>query len=133
MTFPFHHSIDVRFRDLDAMGHAHHSLPLVYVEEARAAFWREVVGRRGLEGIDYVLAGIEVQFHEPIHFPERLDVGLRVSRVGDKSFTMEFEIRGAEGRLLSKGRTIQVMYDYSARASKPVPPDVRALLETFAG
>lgn len=113
------------------MGHAHHSLPLIYAEEARAAFWRDVVGRDGLDGIDYVLAEVNVRFHEPIFFPQRLDIGLRVSHIGEKSFGMDFEVRGADGRLFSRGRTVQVMYDYAARASKPVPPEVRSRLESF--
>ena len=133
MSFPWHHAVDVRFRDLDALGHAHHTLPLVYVEEARAAFWREVVGHRGLEGIDYVLAEVEVRFHEPIFFPQRLDVALRVSRIGSKSVGMDFEVRGEDGRLFSRGRTVQVMYDYATRSSKPVPRDVRAALEKYLG
>lgn len=128
----FHYPVDVRFHDLDALGHAHHSLPLIYAEEARAAFWREVVGRNGLDGIDYVLASIEVQFHEPIFFPQTLDVGLRVSRIGEKSFVMDFEVRNSDGRLFSTGRTVQVMYDYATRSSKPVPPEVRAALEQYA-
>jgi acyl-CoA thioester hydrolase len=115
------------------MGHAHHSLPLIYAEEARAAFWRDIIGQVGLEGIDYVLAEVNVRFHEPVFFPQQLDVGLRVSHIGEKSFGMEFEIRSADGRLLSSGRTVQVMYDYTARASKAVPPDVRSRLEAYAG
>ena len=115
------------------MGHAHHSLPLIYAEEARAAFWRELTGHDGLEGIDYVLAEVTVRFHEPVFFPQRLDVGLRVSHVGGKSFGMEFEIRGADGRLFSSGRTVQVMYDYATRASKAVPPEVRGRLESYCG
>jgi acyl-CoA thioester hydrolase len=133
VSLPWHHPVEVRFRDLDALGHAHHTLPLVYVEEARAAFWREAVGRPGLDGIDYVLAELEVRFHEPIFFPQRLDVGLRVSRIGSKSFVMDFEVRGGDGRLFSRGRTVQVMYDYATRSSKPVPPEVRAALEKYAG
>lgn len=130
MTWPFHHAVDVRFRDLDALGHAHHSLPLIYVEEARAVFWRDIVGRTGLDGIDYVLAEVRVRFHSPVFFPGRLEVALRVAHVGDKSFTMEFEVRDEQGRLCSSGSTVQVMYDYAARRSKPVPPDVRSRLES---
>jgi acyl-CoA thioester hydrolase len=131
MSFPFRYPVEVRFRDLDAMGHAHHSLPLIYVEEARAAFWREIAGRDGLDGIDYVLAEVNVRFHEPIFFPERLSVGLRVGQIGGKSFGMEFEIRGSDGRLFSSGRTVQVMYDYGTRTSKPVPADLRLKLAAY--
>ena len=50
--FALVHAVDVRFRDIDAMGHAHHSLPLVYWEEARARYWRDVAGRRDTGDID---------------------------------------------------------------------------------
>jgi acyl-CoA thioester hydrolase len=115
------------------MGHAHHSLVLIYLEEARAAYWREVVGRGTLDAIDYVLGEITVRYHRRIEFPQRIDVALRTSRVGGKSFMQEFEIRSLEGERLASGRTIQVMYDYTAGGSKPVPDDVRERIERFEG
>jgi acyl-CoA thioester hydrolase len=130
-TFRFHHAVDVRFRDLDAMGHAHHSLALIYVEEARAAYWRDVAGREGVDAIDYVLAEVTVRYHRRITFPDRLDVGLRVSRLGGKSFTMEYEVRSADGSLLASATTIQVAYDYTAGASKALDAAVRARIEAF--
>jgi acyl-CoA thioester hydrolase len=113
------------------MGHAHHSLPLIYVEEARAAYWRDVAGSDGLLAIDYVLAEITVRFHRRITFPGQLDVAVRVSRMGGKSFTMEFEIRSADGALLASGSTVQVAYDYAAAASKPVAREIRERIEVY--
>jgi acyl-CoA thioester hydrolase len=130
-AFRFHHAVDVRFRDLDSMGHAHHSLALIYVEEARAAYWRDVAGRQGIDAIDYVLAEVTVRYHRRITFPDRLDVALRVSRLGGKSFTMEYEVRSADGSLLASATTTQVAYDYAAGASKPLDPAVRARIEAF--
>jgi len=132
-VFRFRHAVDVRFRDLDAMGHAHHTLPLVYLEEARAEYWRRVAGRAALRDIDYVMAEVTVRFHRRIEWPARLDVGLRVSRLGGKSFEMEFEIRGDDGTLLSSGRTVQVFFDYDAGASGPMPAELRERIERFEG
>lgn len=129
--FRFRHEVDVRFRDLDALGIGHHTVALVYFEEARAAYWREVAGRPGLADIDYILGGVEARYHAPIRFPARLAVLLRVSRLGDSSFTMEYELRSAAGELLAGGRTEQVMYDYVAGRSKPIPPEVRRRIEAF--
>lgn len=123
--------MDVRFRDLDSMGHAHHTLPLVYLEEARAAYWREVAGRQGLRDIDYVMAEVTVRFHRRIEWPGRLDVGLRVSRLGEKSFEMEFEILDEEGVPVSSGRTVQVFYDYDEGESRPLPDELRTRIEAF--
>ncbi|HEX7091577.1 MAG TPA: thioesterase family protein [Longimicrobiales bacterium] len=129
----FRHAVEVRFRDLDAMGHAHHTLPLIYFEEARAAYWREVAGRAGVEDVDYVIGEVQVRFHQRIRYPARLEVGARVSRIGGKSFVMEYELRSAEGELLATGRTVQVMYDYAAGRSIPVPSELKERILAFEG
>lgn len=100
------------------MGHAHHTLPLIYLEEARAAFWRELKGDASLEAIDYVMAEITLRFHARILYPATLDVRLAVSDVGNRSFVTPFEIRGEDGTLLSSGSAVQVAYDYEAGASR---------------
>jgi len=130
-TFRFVYEVPVRFRDLDPMGHAHHSLPLVYIEEARAAYWRDVVGRQGLGGVDYILAKATLQFMRRIEFGATLRVGLRVSKLGGSSFVMEYEIRDDRGDITTTAETVQVMYDYDASKSKPIPESVRAAIVAF--
>ena len=39
----FHHRLQVRFRDCDTMRHANNAVYFTYLEEARFAYWREVV------------------------------------------------------------------------------------------
>ena len=127
----FRIDVPVRFRDLDPMGHAHHTLPLIYLEEARAAFWRELKGTAAVESIDYVMAEITVRFHARTRYPSTVVVGLAVERVGAKSFTTAFEVRSAEGELLSSGSAVQVSYDYGADRSKPIDGGVRSALESW--
>lgn len=124
--------VPVRFRDLDAMGHAHHTLPLIYLEEARAAFWRELKGSASVGDIDYVMAEITLRFHARIRYPSHVTVHLGVRRVGSKSFTLDFEVRDRDGGLLSSGSAVQVAYDYSAEQSKPIDGADRELLEAWA-
>jgi acyl-CoA thioester hydrolase len=132
-TFRYHRTVEVRFRDLDPMGHAHHSLALIYFEEARAAYWRDVAGRADLTSIDYILAEIVIRYHARTHFPDTLDVAIRATKVGGKSFELEYEVRSGTGELLISGKTVQVMYDYSASASKVIPDDIRERIATYEG
>lgn len=132
-TFRFRHPVEVRFKDIDVGGHAHHSHALVYFEEARAAYWRGVVGREGAGDVDYILAEAEVRYHARVLWPQTLDVGVRVSRLGKKHFEMVYEVRSAAGDRLVSGRTVQVMYDYGAGASTRIPDDVRTALEERDG
>lgn len=131
--FRFRHPVEVRFKDIDVGGHAHHSQALVYFEEARTAYWREVVGRGSVEEIDYILVEAKVRYHQRILWPQTLDVGVRVSRLGRKSFEMEFLVRSAEGERLVSGHTVQVMYDYGVAATTRMPDGIRAPIEVWDG
>jgi acyl-CoA thioester hydrolase len=124
----YRRDVPVRFRDLDAMGHAHHTLPLVFLEEARAAFWRALRGTGDVDAIDYVMAEVTVRFHARILYPSTVRVLLAVSDVGTKSFRTDFELRGDDGTLLAAGSAVQVAYDYGASASKPLDPVLREAL-----
>ncbi|MCG6958052.1 MAG: acyl-CoA thioesterase [Gemmatimonadetes bacterium] len=132
-AFRFRRSVDVRFSDVDLGGHAHHAQALVYFEEARSAYWREVVGRAGMDDIDYILADARVRWHQRVLWPQTLSVGVRVSRLGRKHFVMEYEVLGSDGARLQSGETTQVMYDYSAGASKRLPDEVRDAIQAFDG
>ena len=131
--FPFVHEVDVRFRDLDPMGHAHHSLPLMYWEEARARYWREVAGREGVDAIDYVMGEMTVRWHRRIHYPATLRAGVRVTRLGRSSFEMAYGLWDAAGDLLSAGRSTQVLFDYEAGRSKPLDDETRRRIEAHEG
>jgi acyl-CoA thioester hydrolase len=131
--YRFQYPVPVRFKDIDVGGHAHHSHALVYFEEARAAYWREVVGRRGLDGVDYILAEVHVRYHQRVLWPQELEVGVRVSRLGKRHFEMSYEARGSGGEKLISGSSTQVMYDYSAGRAQPIPPDVEDAIRRHDG
>lgn len=121
----FHWVVDVRFRDIDALGHAHHSLLLVYIEEARAAWWRGLSGSSDPTAIDYVLGEVRVRFLRRVLYPQRLDITLRVARIGTSSFDLEYEVRGSDGGLLATAATSQVMFDRRTEKSMPIPAALR--------
>ncbi len=125
--------VPVRFHDLDAMGHAHHTLPIIYFEEARAAYWREVAGRTSVRDIDYVLAEIRVQFKQRILYPAILTARVGVTHLGNASFTMAYELVDAEGAVLATGESVQVMFDYEQGKTMRMSSDIRARIESYEG
>ena len=127
--FTFWHSVSVRFKDIDWGGHAHHSLSLVYFEEARTQYWRDVVGRGELDEIDFILAEAKVRYHQRVLYPLQMKVGVRVSVLGKKHFVMEYLALGEAGEELLSGETTMVMFDYRAGKTKRVPPEVRTAVE----
>jgi len=133
-TFPVVVPIVVRFRDLDALGHVNNAVYLTYFEMARVAYYQALVGLRSLDDFDFILAEVTCRYRSPAWLGETLLVGIRIPSMGRKSFVFEYEIRDqASGRLVAEGRSVQVMYDYQARRSKPIPDDFVAKVEALEG
>lgn len=131
--FRFHHPVTVRFRDIDIAGHSHHADALIYFEEARWAYWSEVVGHADPEDLDYVLAECRVRWHARVLWPQTVTVAVRVSRLGRKHFEMEYEVRSADGEKLQSGSTVQVMYDFDVGKSMRLSDELRSRLEAWDG
>lgn len=131
--FQLWHPVEVRFRDIDVGGHAHHSMVLIYFEEARARYWRDVVRKGDVEDIDFILAEARVRYHARIMFPLVMNVGVRVSKLGKKHFLMEYLAVDPQGEPLASGETTMVMFDYEARRSKNLQPEVAAAIRSHEG
>ncbi len=131
--FRLWHQVNVRFKDIDVGGHAHHSNALVYFEEARARYWREIVGREAEEKVDFILAEATVRYHARVLYPMTLRMGVRVSRLGKKHFVMEYLGQGPGGEDLVSGQTTLVMFDYETHRTKAIPPKVRVAVERWEG
>lgn len=129
--FRFRLPVRVRFQDVDVYGHVHHSRALIYFEEARWAYWGEVVGTMSPDEVGYVMSEVQVRYHRRILYPMTVDVGVRVSKLADKHFVMQYEARSPEGDLMVTGNSVQVMYDYASGASTQIPESIRSALDSF--
>ena len=129
--FRFWPPVDVRFQDVDLYGHVHHSKALIYFEEARWAYWNDVVDPIQSSNVMYVLSEVRVRYHERIAYPLKVDVGVRVSLLGRKHFVMEYELRSTERVLLASGSSVQVMFDYDKKDSITIPSSIRRAIENW--
>ena len=120
--FPFVHRERVRFNDLDGLAHVNNAVFATYLENARIAF----LGLRSFESM--ILARLELDFRSPVELGEEVEIGVRPSRIGTKSFELEYELRVGE-RLVAEAKTVLVAYDYSAGQSVELPPGLRETLE----
>ena len=123
--FRFKHITSVRFQDMDAGGHVHHSVALSYFEEDREAYWRSVVGDPWNGTANYVIAESDVKYHKRILYPTMIEVAVRVSEIGRTSLMMEYEGMSEVGDLLISGSTFLVMFDYQEELPVRVPEDVK--------
>ena len=123
-----------RFRDTDAMGHLNNAVYMTYFEVARTAYWRALTGDRDYQKVPFILAHTTIDFRSPAFVHETLRVGIRVSRLGTKSFECAYRVEDeATGRLVCEGRSVQVIFDYANDRSFPMPDDLRAKVRAFEG
>jgi acyl-CoA thioester hydrolase len=123
----FVHEERVRFRDLDPMGHVNNAVFLTYLEQARIAFFAEAGAATGLEDMNMVVARVEIDFKAPVRLGQEVEVSVRASRFGTKSFDLEYELH-VEGELVAEAKSVQVAYDYDRRQPIPVPAEWREKL-----
>jgi acyl-CoA thioester hydrolase len=115
--YPFVHRETVRFRDLDGMGHVNNAVFSTYLEQARLAWFGET-DEHALG--DVILARTEIDFRSPVAVGETVEIGVRASRLGTKSFELEYELQ-AGGRLVAEAKSVLVGYDYSRGESSTIP------------
>ena len=107
--YPFVHGEPVRFRDLDGMAHVNNAVFHTYLGEADVQPLHDVI-----------LARTEIDFRSPVRQGEVVEIGVRRSRVGTKSFELEYELQSG-GRVVAEAKSVLVGYDYKRAESTAIP------------
>jgi len=124
--------IEVRFKDIDMMGHVNNAVYLTYFENARAAYWRALGAWTGRPERTYVLAQAECDYRSPATLDDDLGCHIRVTRLGSSSFAFQYLLRDeTTGRTIVEGRSVQVMYDYDRGKPRPIDDDLRNRIRRF--
>jgi acyl-CoA thioester hydrolase len=112
----FEHPVDVRWRDVDALGHVNHAVFLTYLEEGRDAFFTQALGVDPL----YVVVRIELDLRAEVRYQDRrVTVRIAVERLGTTSLTTRETILTPAQAAAAEARVVTVRWDAGLR--KPVP------------
>jgi len=130
-------SIKVRFSDLDAMGHVNNATYLSYLEEARIAYYNDVM-KKDSDSLDFnaVVARIEIDYVSQIRLGDKVEIYNRTSKIGNKSSEVEHLIVVADKNekiVAAKAVTKLVSFDYKKNQSVPVSDKARKIIEKFEG
>ncbi len=117
---------EVLFRDLDVMGHVNNVAFVAFMEDARMQYWKALRTVRGVKDINFILGEVTCRYLSPAYLGETLLIGIRARNLGNKSFHFEYRMEDkASGRLITEGRSVQVMYDYKEQKSTPLNDRMR--------
>jgi len=123
----FVHSERVRFRDLDPMGHVNNAVFLTYIESARVAFLHHLGAATSLQDMSVIVARIEIDFRAPVGFGDEVEISVRASRFGGKSFDLDYELRVGD-TVVAEAKSVLVAYDYGKGEAIELPDDWREKL-----
>ena len=122
--------IDVRYRDLDPVGHVNNAVYATYLEHARTNYYAEVLDL-ATEELSFVLAHVEIDYERSVTAEDDAEVWIRVSRVGEKSMTTEFVVE-ASGETAATAESVQVVVDEEG-TPRPVPEGWREAILEYEG
>jgi acyl-CoA thioester hydrolase len=125
---PFTVDIDVRYNDVDLLGHVNNAIYSSYLEAARVEYLPAVLGTP--DSLESVLAHLEIDFQRPITLEDDVEVAIWVTEVGTSTIHFAYEVR-ASGEIAATAETVQVAYDSEAKESRPVPEEWRERIEAF--
>ena len=130
--YHLHRDFPVHWGECDALGHVNHTRYLVWFETVRCLFMAEMgIETNGDLEIGPILANLNTNYHAPLHFPETVRVGVRISRLGNSSFDLEYAVvRTTEPeRIICDGRTVMVLFNYETKRKQPIEGALRAGME----
>ena len=135
-------AIQIRWRDLDALGHVNNAVYLTYFELARLAYIRALLGEdaprdpRTLLPIEFqfILAEVTCHYRSPATLGDQLMATIWVSAGGAEKLRVRVPDHDeVTGRLVAEGCSTQVWFDYAAGESRPVPAEIVARMEGLQG
>jgi acyl-CoA thioester hydrolase len=123
----FETTVEIRFADIDAMGHVNNAVYFSYFEQARMAYFKERVARIWDWNEDGVIvARNEIDYVFPVFLNDRMVIRLWVEHVGSKSFTVCYRVVVGE-RLCATGKSVLVCFNHKNKATQVLPEAWRTI------
>lgn len=127
--------IQIRFNDIDALGHINNNLYFSYFDLGKAEYFENLKASyvSWTEGI-IVIARIEVDFITPVFYKEQITVDTKITRIGNKSATCLQQIRNSlTNEIKCRCTSVIVAYDPKTMSGMPIPEIWRNGMSEFEG
>jgi acyl-CoA thioester hydrolase len=127
--FHFWVPVSVRWADMDSYGHVNNAKYFTYCEMARMSYFEaidiDIVTSQPDIGPAVVHA--ECNFRRQVRHPAELDVGVRTSKIGGRTFTLHYGLfhQGTDD-LAADGSSVCVWVDYVAERALAIPDELIA-------
>src|ERR1700736_6816304 len=118
----FRYRLDIRvvFRDIDYYRHVNNAVYITWMETARIDYCKVAFDRPLGAKTNVIMASQSFDYERQVQYDERLVMGCRTSRIGNKSMDLTYELWRGDERI-GYGVSALVAFDYAKNQSIPVP------------
>jgi len=131
--FNFSYTIQIAWIDMDILRHVNSSKYFTYLESGRIAYFEKT----GLLNVFIqnnqagVLATNEIEYLQPLYYPDKIEVYVRTSEIMQESFTLEYVIQNKKKELIAFGETVIAIFNFEKYTKVPVSNEIKNLIENF--
>ena len=124
--------IEIRWRDLDGLGHVNHAVFLTYLEEARDEWLERLLDPPG--GVwSYVVARVEIDYRRELRLDDEVVVArCGLDRIGTSSVRTRESLITRAGETVAEAVVVLVARDEQTGRSRPLTGAERAAFERAA-
>jgi acyl-CoA thioester hydrolase len=124
--------IQVRFNDIDMLGHVSNTVYPDYFDLGKLAYFDEVIPEMKMLELGFVGASVKLDFFKPVFLRTRIAVETRTQAIGNKSLTLEQRIIDLDsGDICTFCTTVLVCFSIQNQSSLPLPESWRSKFEAF--
>ena len=123
--YKFFHTLRVRYAEVDAQGIVFNSHYLTYFDCAITEYYRKIkynyISEVKKNKKDFHVIKTTIEYKKPISFDQIIDLGVKISKIGNTSLTFDISIySNRKNILLAEGNIIQVYTDQIKKCSTPL-------------
>lgn len=134
--YRFQQPIQIRYNDIDAQGHVNNARYVTYIEYARFRYIIELGlwGGDSFMDLGLIVADCHISYLAPIKLTQKIRIGTRVSRIGNKSLVFTYQIEDEDnGMVMATAETVMVSFDYHTGSTTPISSEWRKKISDFEG
>jgi len=126
--YPWFKIVETRWEDNDLFGHVNNAVYYSYYDTAINRWLIDVGGFDPFTSpcLDFTVES-GCRYHRPVAYPDVLDVGIRIGRLGTTSVRWEMALfRQSEDGAAADGHFVHVFVDRTTQRPVPIPAALRA-------
>jgi acyl-CoA thioester hydrolase len=127
MSFKHKTDIQIRFKDIDQLGHVNNANHITYFETSRVNYFKDVFkNETNWKETSLILAHTEITYKNPIFLEDTISCYTKVSKIGNKSFDMEnliVKTSNSQDIIVAYGKSVLVCLNYLSKETIPIPTE----------